>query len=273
LTVLAIGSNSSTIFHFIDNQSPAQAHRQSFGYINVPKWKWQSQRKHYKSLHIMSRSKSPVPTIDQLPKWFDTNVPLELTCPDEQLIEGGWWLCNLKHLNTVRRCTIYSTGPPLGLRTEYALAKLLPSCKIHFFDPYNATVLRNDNETIGNQISVHPWGFAGITHTYAPTSNSNASLGPSLQLKSLHDTSKALRHSHVDVLIVHCGGCEWTLDYQSIAPSQVLVRVTGLQSVTWFDTEWKNRYALFHKQSVVIGGLMGGGQSLSYLRLKSAFFA
>ena len=164
----------------------------------------------------------------------------------------------------------------LGLATERALAELLPSCDIHVFDPFSLTKNENatqydDNSTgLSERIHVHPWGFANTTHIVTKAAAAAVNHNATMQLKTLQETRNELGHDRVDVLLLHCGGCEWTLDYDDI--QQVLVRVTGLQNVNWFDDKWK-QYALFHKQAVVVGGELGRGQSLSYLKLRSAFFA
>ena len=43
------------------------------------------------------------------------------------------------------------------------------------------------------------------------------------------------------------------------------------QNVAWFDEQW-SQYVLFHKQPVEVGEVLGGGQALSYLKLRGGFF-
>ena len=263
LILFVAGQNASNILNYVDNQSQMQAHRQSFGYVDAPKWKWKSQQLYYKSIHTKSRS-NVLPPPDQVADWYDTNVQVDFACPNEHLVGDSWWLCNPRHLNTLPGCTIYSSGPPMGLATEHALAELLPLCEIHVFDPRNAGTLDNSSG-LHPSIQVHPWGFAERAQAVT-----NAASNATIQLKTVQETRKELGHRRVDVLILHCGGCEWTLDYDDI--QQVLVRVNGLQNDKWFDDSWKH-YVLFHKQAVAVGGVLGRGQSLSYLKLRSAFFA
>ena len=254
------GHNASSILNFIDNQSQTQAHRQSYGYVDIPKWKWKSQKQQYKSVHAKPRS-TALPSPGQVAEWYNANLEVDFTCPDEHLVGDAWWLCNPRHLNKIHGCTIYSSGPPRGLELETALADLVPSCDIHVFDPSNMTKPIHDDTT---RIHVHPWGFADRTQTLSSGVNNET-----LELKTIHDTKKELGHRRVDALLLHCGGCEWTLDYSDIP--QVLVRVNGVQKVDWFDKQWR-QYALFHKQPITVGGVEGLGQSLSYLKLRRAFF-
>lgn len=157
LAISAAGYNVSTILNFVDNQSSMQAHRQSFGYVDIPKWKWQSQKQYYKNKRANASPKSSaLPTPDQVPAWYKSNLEVDFSCPEEHLVGDSWWICNPRQ----RGCTVYSTGPPIGLLTEKALAELLPSCEIHVFDPSNRTKPINDNSTT---IQVHSWGFADTT--------------------------------------------------------------------------------------------------------------
>jgi hypothetical protein len=52
---------------------------------------------------------------------------------------------------------------------------------------------------------------------------------------TIQDTKKELGHSHVDLLLLDCVGCEWRLDYGDI--HQVLVRANGVRNVAWFDEQ------------------------------------
>lgn len=263
LVLVVAGQNVSTILTFIDNQSQKQAHRQSHGYVDVPKWKWRSQQLHYKSIHAKPRN-TELPPPDRVVEWYDTNLQVDFSCPNEHLVGDVWWLCNPRHLNKIPSCTIYSSGPPMGLAIEHELATLVPSCDIHVFDPLNGAK-NNNSSGPGQTIHVHPWGFADRAQLVTNSANN-----VTMQLKTLQETRKELGHGHVDLLILHCGGCEWTLDYGDI--QQVLVRVNGMQNTNWFDDHWK-QYALFHKQPVMVGGVMGRGQILSYLKLRSTFFS
>lgn len=264
LVLVVAGQNAPTIISFIDNQSQNQAHRQSYGYVDIPKWKWKSQQLHYKIIHNKDRT-TDLPSPDQVAEWYDTNLQVDFSCPTAHLVANVWWLCNPRHLNRIPGCTIYSSGPPMGLVTEHELAALLPSCDIHVFDPLNGATTQNSASGQFQTIHVHPWGFANRTQ-FATNPLNNATM----QLKTLQETRKELGHGRVDVLILHCGGCEWTLDYGDI--QQVLVRVNGMQNANWFDDHWK-QYALFHRQAVVVGGVLGRAQYLSYLKLRSTFFS
>jgi len=261
LALAAAGHNASSILRILDNQSATQAHRQSFAYVDVPKWKWQSQKDYYKRTHSNPRAQALPSTPAETAAWYQTNLQVDFVCPDEHLVGDSWWICNYQHLNKERGCIIYSSGPPMGMLTEKALSKLVPSCEIHVFDPSNTTTQLNpENSTI----AVHPWGFGDETKSVLNSKNTT------FDIKTIGDTMKDLGHRHVDLLHLQCAGCEWTLDFANV--HQILVIANGMRSVEWFDAWSKNEYVLFHKQPVEVAGVLGQGQALSYLKLRPGFF-
>jgi hypothetical protein len=259
LALAAVVQNASSILRFVDNQSPTQAHRQSFGYVDVPKWKWQSQKDHYKRVHATPRTQALPPSPTEIPGWYQSHLEVDFVCPDRHLLGDGWWICNYRHISKNKNCIIYSSGPPMALLTEQALSLLLPSCEVHVFDPSNTT-WTPENSTI----MVHPWGFGDETKSIMNAKNST------FDVKTIEDTMKDLSHRHVDLLLLQCAGCEWYLSYANV--HQILVVANGMRNADWFDKWRKNEYVLFHKQPVEVGGLLGQGQALSYLKLRSGFF-
>lgn len=263
VTLLALavaGQNASSVIRIIDNQSASQAHRQSFGYVDVPKWKWQSQKEYYKRSHAKSRTQVSPSTPQETAAWYEENLAIDFVCPDEHLVGDSWWICNYQHLNKQRGCVVYTSGPPMGLLAEKALAKLVPSCEIHVFDPSNSMKTPTENSTI----TVHPWGFGGETKSIMNAKNST------FDIKTIADTMQMVGHKHVDLLLLNCAGCEWRLNYDSV--HQILVITHGMKKADWFDSWSKEEYVLFHKQPVEEAGVLGQGQALSYLKLRSGFF-
>jgi len=270
ITLLALWvavNNLSSMVGIIENQSPVQAHRQSYGYVDLPKWKWKSQREFYRHVHSTPRDLVFPSALSEMPVWYESNVEVDFTCPDEHLLIDHWWICNPQHLNSKRGCTVYSSGPPNSLAVEYALEELLPSCDIHHFDPLNKKEVENNltNETAKtSKIQSHPWGFAERGR------RGSNSVNATFDLKTIKGTMEKLNHSHVDLLLLYCNGCEWTLDFPDI--QQVLVVVKGIQNMDWFDDMSKKNYVLFHKEPIEVSGVPGKYHLLSYLRIRNAFF-
>ena len=261
ILALAVGGNNATsILSAIDDQSPRQAHRQSYGYIDTPKWKWKSQQEHYKRVHSTSRIGN-VPDLSDISVWYDSNIEVDLTCPDQEVVANQWSICNPKHLDSQRHCIVYSTGPPSGLQLENTMQDLLPSCTIHFFDP-----LKTTSNSTNSSVIVHYWGFSNATEAVT-----DANTGK-MELKTVKDTMKTLGHSHIDLLVLSCGGCEWTLDLGQVPIQQALVVLNGVSDMGWFERMSENNFALFYKQPINVGGVLGRSQVLSYLKLRKSFF-
>lgn len=266
LALTAAGHNASSIWNIIDNQSQTQSRRQSAGYVDVPKWKWKSQKDYFRSIHAKPYNLVQPVSPQETAVWYDSNVKVDFSCPDEHMVGNHWWVCNPKHLNKIRGCTIYSSGPPVGLLVELALQELMPSCDIHVFDPsYSKTAMvDSDNSTATASLHVHPWGFSDRERTISNPNNTT------MQLRTLQDTMHDLGHKSVDLLLVHCGGCEWSLDYGRI--DQVLLVMNDVKDVNWFAAMTDKKYVMFHKQPIILGGVLGRGQALSFLKLRDGFF-
>mmetsp|Transcript_22855 Transcript_22855/g.26052 ORF Transcript_22855/g.26052 Transcript_22855/m.26052 type:complete len:322 (-) Transcript_22855:114-1079(-) len=270
ITMLALWvatNNVSSIIGIIESQSPLQAHRQSYGYVDLPKWKWRSLKEHYKRVHSTPRNtvfpSSPV----GVSTWYKSNVGVDFTCSEEHLLLDYWWICNPRHLNLKRRCTVYSSGPPNSLAVEHALEELLPSCEIHLFDPLNKAYTGNvlNKKIRASRIQSHPWGFAERER------KGSNSFNVTIDLNTIKGTMKKLGHSQVDLLLLYCNGCEWTLDFSEI--QQVLVVVKGIQNMDWFGDMNKNNYVLFHKEPIEVFGTAEKYHLLCYLKLRKAFFS
>jgi len=253
-------SNMSSIIGIIENQSPLQAHRQSYGFVDVPKWKWTLQREFYKRVHSTTKNfvlpSSPV----GFSSWYESNVLVDFICPSEELIGNNWWICNPKHLDLKRGCTVYYSGPPFDSALETSLREALPTCTIHIFDPS----LPSTSNITDTKIQYYPWGFAETNGRIVNSKNTT------FDVKTMKRTRKELGHRQVDLLLLHCNGCEWNIDYSNI--NQVVVVMSNLKNMHWFDTMNEKNYVLFHKEQVEFGG-RAFYQSLSYMKLRNSFFA
>ena len=266
-----IVSNIDAIFNHIERQSTRKSYIQSSGYIEQPTYKWIEQARHFQQVpHVYT----PLPEDDHasaMSRWYDAHVLLDIECPNLERVVGSasdptkWWLCHVRHLNRLKHCIIYTSGPPNGLMVETKLQAMLPDCQIHVLDPSGlSTTSTNSNSTI----QVHNYGLAAITKEVTTEE------GKFVVSKTLPDVMALLGHNHIDLLVLNCAGCEWAIYEQLLAIDlhQLVVQVHGMQHASFFTSMTKAGFVLFYQAPTTWKQVTGRAHVLSFLKLKPEFF-
>ena len=306
LGLTGLVQNGSAVWSILDNNSPSMAHYQSYGYCDDPKWRWQSKREHFQSIHLSKirndAAKDPSGSTklslpDEIQQWYKQNAPQDFHCSKDTEITPHVWVCNPHHIVRTKRrntCVVYassshqaSAGLAMVLRKDFA------ACEVHLFDPFATDSNNNDKANLtetttttlrtaastfsAQQLWVHSFGFASETHNNSRTRS---------KFRSIGDTMQTLGHTHVDLLVLQCGGCERALDYfgetikgdaSRIGQASIAFHGSPSEASDLLNRFTDHRYVLFHQETVESDTESGSRavqiQAFSFLKLRKGFFA